>query len=856
MVNRSDLKLSTGDRDSQDLVKAETDKAYRITIDGYSWNEIHEYHNPSGFRNYFWYRVPTCCVPPTIVIGTEFVDSNTLQRHELSAIFGDMPDTDFQSLLESVQTDGFIDPIVRIHEGHILDGWHRYRAAQELNLIRKLRFQEWNEDERKDGDPKVFVLARNIERRHLTPGQRAQIVVEVNGWLAHGDVNSQRDDVSNDTSQSKSTADLARDANVGTATINRAKEVSRAGKAEEVISGEKTAGDVLKEKALEHLYQNRQDFQTAVSDFAQSGAYLDFTYCRRRIKALVGLEDSTDEGSTDSTQWDLQKIRTQSQIAEESVLVIKGYLDEDPKIEGYSIATLLSEMQRISEIHQSAKLDTYTRPFLHQPLSDAVEKIEKLWSVSDWEAKSAEERLDDLNELETCLPGLIEAEDTARETESSEETVKDLWAEVTEELPKWKQRYGESGKKENELIQGVRQENLIETLRDWDDSDATGPATVDELKELLDLMKRDSFPFIFAVRKLLSDALTEETVASDSVDITAVQRDIEKAREKVDANGGMVSFRPIANKHGIEEAEVGRIASSIAGSSEAIEVRLASLTTDIEAELKVWQNLNPIKYMPVKMSDLVCAYRYVYGDTDKEGDPSADELSGILEAMREGYRPFEMNVGQQKDIRLRAEDPAQQRYQDAEEVDVSEGSHDAEKAEALDKFGNQKAELYARIEETSLISVKDEFGFENSDKARHRVMVAAHKAYDLPEDLLWSDQAIEELSAEELRKMTGQYFLMVQDFAAPRADWVAALYQQAEGSVDEKLPLQDALDEMKVSAEINTITKIMVFYDDPNSKERLSERSIEFSDGSTAQKRLKDLPLMVRTLLAEEIKDL
>ena len=45
-VTTKDLKLSTGDRRPQDLVKAETDKDYRITIDGYSWNEIHDYHNP------------------------------------------------------------------------------------------------------------------------------------------------------------------------------------------------------------------------------------------------------------------------------------------------------------------------------------------------------------------------------------------------------------------------------------------------------------------------------------------------------------------------------------------------------------------------------------------------------------------------------------------------------------------------------------------------------------------------------------------------------------------------------------------------------------------------------------------
>ena len=94
-------------------------------------------------------------------------------------------------------------------------------------------------------------------------------------------------------------------------------------------------------------------------------------------------------------------------------------MDENPKIETHPVAELLSEMQRISEIHQSAKLDTYTRPFQHQPLSDAVERIEKLWTA-DWEAKSDEERLDDLNELEACLPGLIEAEDTARAGEKAD----------------------------------------------------------------------------------------------------------------------------------------------------------------------------------------------------------------------------------------------------------------------------------------------------------------------------------------------------------------------------------------------------------------------------------------------------
>lgn len=274
-VSLKDLKLGTGDRSPQDLVKAETDKDYRITIDGYSWNEIHDYHNPSGLSKYTWYSVPTCCVPPIIVIDREFVDSGTLQRHPLSAIFGDMPDGDFQSLIESVQADGFIDPIIHIYEGQILDGWHRYRAAQELNLIRRLKFQEWKE--RDEGDPAAFVLARNIERRHLTPGQRGVIVVEMNNWLERGDVDSQRDDPSFDGSQPKTTAELAEQAGIGTATIERAKQVSRAGKGKEVIAGEKSMGQVLEEQKAKASAETEAEiavvkpsFQNAVETWRSS----------------------------------------------------------------------------------------------------------------------------------------------------------------------------------------------------------------------------------------------------------------------------------------------------------------------------------------------------------------------------------------------------------------------------------------------------------------------------------------------------------------------------------------------------------------------------------------------------------
>ena len=46
----------------------------------------------------------------------------TLERHELSSVFGDMAEDDFENLKKSVENDGFMDPLIRMHDGKVLDG--------------------------------------------------------------------------------------------------------------------------------------------------------------------------------------------------------------------------------------------------------------------------------------------------------------------------------------------------------------------------------------------------------------------------------------------------------------------------------------------------------------------------------------------------------------------------------------------------------------------------------------------------------------------------------------------------------------------------------------------------------------
>ena len=70
-------------------------------------------------------------------------------------------------------------------------------------------------------------------RRHLTASQRAQMVVEAFDWVPKGA--NQHAPIG----ASKTKEDLAKEANVGKGTIDRAKQVSCLGRSKEVISGEK-----------------------------------------------------------------------------------------------------------------------------------------------------------------------------------------------------------------------------------------------------------------------------------------------------------------------------------------------------------------------------------------------------------------------------------------------------------------------------------------------------------------------------------------------------------------------------------------------------------------------------------------
>lgn len=87
--------------------------------------------------------------------------------HPIANIFPLLQGSEFDELVSDVKANGVLEKIV-IHEGKILDGRNRYRAAEKAG--QDVGTEQWNGE---GGDPVTFVVSKNIRRRQLTPSQRA-----------------------------------------------------------------------------------------------------------------------------------------------------------------------------------------------------------------------------------------------------------------------------------------------------------------------------------------------------------------------------------------------------------------------------------------------------------------------------------------------------------------------------------------------------------------------------------------------------------------------------------------------------------------------------------------------------------
>ena len=94
-------------------------------------------------------------------------NDNRLQSHPAAEIFPLMSADDLRDLIQDIQENGLIEPIVML-DGMILDGRHRYTACEGAGV--EPRFVEFEGD-----DPVAFVMSKNRMRRDLTTTQRLMI---------------------------------------------------------------------------------------------------------------------------------------------------------------------------------------------------------------------------------------------------------------------------------------------------------------------------------------------------------------------------------------------------------------------------------------------------------------------------------------------------------------------------------------------------------------------------------------------------------------------------------------------------------------------------------------------------------
>jgi len=183
--------------------------------------------------------------------------ADDLLRHPLSGFCGDMTEDEFTALAKDIEANGQQEPIV-IYQGRVLDGWHRYRVCQMLAI--PCQAEDWSCDQK---DLSSYVISKNLNRRSLTPSQRAAAIVAIEGWVAIGSpvpkraesarfsATAEGDDWEDDSNWSalesgeeipqmkfnKSTKYMAAEAGVSPRTMARAKDAARQGQLPDVIAG-------------------------------------------------------------------------------------------------------------------------------------------------------------------------------------------------------------------------------------------------------------------------------------------------------------------------------------------------------------------------------------------------------------------------------------------------------------------------------------------------------------------------------------------------------------------------------------------------------------------------------------------
>jgi len=87
-----------------------------------------------------------------------------------------MEGAEFDALVADIKANGLHEPIV-VHQGKILDGRNRYRACMAAGIGVNSSIARFEPE--LEGDPRAYVISKNICRRHLTVEQKRELIAKL-----------------------------------------------------------------------------------------------------------------------------------------------------------------------------------------------------------------------------------------------------------------------------------------------------------------------------------------------------------------------------------------------------------------------------------------------------------------------------------------------------------------------------------------------------------------------------------------------------------------------------------------------------------------------------------------------------
>ena len=173
------------------------------------------------------------------------------RRHPLSALWGDIPQDQFQLFLDGVREHGILDPIILVTDDEIFDGWHRYLGHRIVSAEKELEplvFQEFDGD-----DLAAYIIQKNARRRHLNALQIAMLVqrtheeyAKMGRPVAQTESSGDDDDFFAEVTP-PTRKDIADEAGVSVSTVSTAREIENAGLGDAVLRGEMPQSEALRQ---------------------------------------------------------------------------------------------------------------------------------------------------------------------------------------------------------------------------------------------------------------------------------------------------------------------------------------------------------------------------------------------------------------------------------------------------------------------------------------------------------------------------------------------------------------------------------------------------------------------------------